>query len=530
MSALNRRNFLKAGAAASLAGAVGMAKALEVKSADEYKWDRTCDVLVIGFGGAGGPAAVAAKEAGADVLVLEKMSVGGGNCTVSSGGFMVPDNPKDGWAYLKKTYEFSQGECDEELLRIFCEEAQTIKEWISKLDPEAKFRVYGHAGWQNLPGADAIKKWSIYGRKGFTGGDLLFQTFRRIAEDVQKTPVLYNTPAKRLVREGNVVVGVIAEHEGKDMAIRAKRGVIIATGGFQCNPELVRKYVTGSKLAFLGSPGNTGDGLLMAQSMGAQLWHMTDVSAPLGIQVPGVKAAFQLSAKVPSFIWVDQDGNRFVNEKGIDGHTQITAVTFYDAVKHRFPRNPCWMIFDDPACKAGPIYGSARSGYALNRENYKWSEDNSEEIKKGVIIKADTIEALAEKLKMPKLVETVKKWNADMKAGADSVFGRRIMKDPKAKVVFEGRDQDLLSAPIRLDGPVYAVPLVPVAYNCQGGPKKDAKCRVLDVYGDPIPHLYICGELGSMWTAVYQGASSNAECMIFGRIAGREAAKADPKA
>ena len=317
MSALNRRNFLKAGAAASLAGAVGMAKALEVKSADEYKWDRTCDVLVIGFGGAGGPAAVAAKEAGADVLVLEKMSVGGGNCTVSSGGFMVPDNPKDGWAYLKKTYEFSQGECDEELLRIFCEEAQTIKEWISKLDPEAKFRVYGHAGWQNLPGADAIKKWSIYGRKGFTGGDLLFQTFRRIAEDVQKTPVLYNTPAKRLVREGNTVVGVIAEHEGKDMAIRAKRGVVIATGGFQCNPELVRKYVTGSKLAFLGSPGNTGDGLLMVQSMGAQLWHMTDVSAPLGIQVPGVKAAFQLSAKVPSFIWVDQDGSRFVNEKGL---------------------------------------------------------------------------------------------------------------------------------------------------------------------------------------------------------------------
>ena len=330
-------------------------------------WDRSCDVLVIGCGGAGGPAAVAAKEAGADVLVLEKMSVGGGNCTVSSGGFMVPDNPKDGWAYLKKTYEFSQGECDEELLRIFCEEAQTIKEWISKLDPEAKFRVYGHAGWQNLPGADAIMKWSIYGRTGFTGGDLLFQTFRRIAEDVQKTPVLYNTPAKRLVREGNTVVGVIADHEGKDMAIRAKRGVVIATGGFQCNPELVRKYGTGSKLAFLGSPGNTGDGLLMVQSMGAQLWHMTDVSAPLGIQVPGVKAAFQLSAKVPSFIWVDQDGSRFVNEKGIDGHTQITAVTFYDAVRHRFPRNPCWMIFDDPACKAGPIYGSARSGYALNR-------------------------------------------------------------------------------------------------------------------------------------------------------------------
>ncbi len=524
MHALNRRSFLKSGVAAAAVGLVATGKAIEIGDADQHSWDRACDVLVIGFGGAGGPAAVSAKEAGADVLVLEKMPVGGGNCTVSSGGFVCVDNVDDGIAYMRKTYELSKGECDEELLRIFCEGSTTIKDWISKLDPEAKFRVYGHAGWQNFPGADSIKKWCIYGRKGFTGGDLLYQTFRRIVEDVQKTPVLYNTRATRLIRQGNTVVGVQAEQNGKQMSIRAKRGVIIATGGFQCNPDLVRKYVTCAKLAYLGSPGNTGDGLLMAQSMGAQLWHMTDVSAPLGIQVPSVQAAFQLSAKAPSYIWVDQDGCRFVNEKGIDGHTQITAVNIYDAVKHRFPRNPCYMIFDEAARKAGPIYGSAVSGYALNREHYKWSPDNSEEIKKGVIIEAPTIEALAERLKMPKLVETVTKWNADMKAGADSLFGRRIMKDPSAKVVFEGRDADLLSAPISLDGSVYAVPLVPVAYNCQGGPKKNAKCQVLDVYGDPIPHLYICGELGSMWTSIYQGASSNAECMIFGRIAGREAA------
>ena len=443
MTNLNRRTFLKTGAASIAAGAagfVGAAKALEIPSAEKYHWDRTCDVLVVGFGGAGGPAAVAAKEAGADVLVLEKMAAGGGNCTVSSGGFVCVDNVDDGMAYMRKTYELSRGECDEELLRIFCEGSLTIKEWISKLDAEAKFRVYGHAGWQNFPGSDAIKKWSIYGRKGYTGGDSLFQTFRRIVEDVQKTPVLYHTRAMRLVREGNTVVGALAVQNGKQLAIRAKRGVVIATGGFQCNPDLVRKYVTGAKLAYLGNPGNTGDGLLMAQSMGAQLWHMTDVSAPLGIEVPGVKAAFQLSAKAPSYIWVDQDGCRFVNEKGIDGHTQITAVNIYDAVKHRYPRNPCYMIFDEAARKSGPIYGSAVSGYALNREHYKWSPDNSEEIKKGVIIQAATIDELADKLGMPKLVETVKKWNADMKAGADTVFGRRIMKDPNAKVVFNDMD------------------------------------------------------------------------------------------
>lgn len=147
MTTLNRRTLLKVGAAAGAAALGGAAKALEIPDADKHHWDRTCDVLVIGFGGAGGPAAVSAKEAVADVLVIEKMSVGGGNCTVSSGGFVCVDNVEDGMAYMKKTYELSKGECDEELLRIFCEGSVSIKDWIAALDPEAKFRVYGHAGW-----------------------------------------------------------------------------------------------------------------------------------------------------------------------------------------------------------------------------------------------------------------------------------------------------------------------------------------------------------------------------------------------
>ena len=522
---VSRRRALASMVAATTLSPTIAAMAMDIKFQKQPRWDKECDVVVIGFGGAGGPAAAAAKEIGADVLVLEKMPVGGGNATVSSGGFMIPDNPQDGYTYLRQTYRFSGDECDEELLKIFCQESQTIKDWIHKLDPEAKFAVYGHAGWQNLPGADAIKKWCIVGRNGLTGGDMLFQTFRHIVEDVQKTPILYNTPAKQLIRDGNKVIGVVAEFQGKDFYIHAKRGVIIASGGFQCNKELIKTYVSGSEIEFLGSPGNTGDGLLLAQTMGAKLWHMTAVSAPLGIKVPGVKASFQLSAKVPSFIWVDQDGNRFVNERGIDGHTQITAVNIFDAVKHRYPRIPCYMIFDEPARKSGPIYGSARSGYALNREKYKWSEDNSAEIEKGVIIRAENLKALAEKLKMPDLEKTVLKWNEDMKNGQDTAFGRRISRDKNAKVVFQGRDVDLLSAPLSLDGPVYAVPLVPVAYNCQGGPKKNAKCQVLDALNQPIPNLYICGELGSMWTSVYQGASSNSKCMIFGRIAGHQAGK-----
>ena len=124
---LTRRSLLTGAATLAASAPIVAANAMSIARLNEVKWTRTCDVLVIGFGGSGGPAAAAAKEAGANVLVLEKMPVGGGNATVSSGGFMVPDNPEDGYTYLRQTYQFSGDECDEELLRIFCKESQSIK-------------------------------------------------------------------------------------------------------------------------------------------------------------------------------------------------------------------------------------------------------------------------------------------------------------------------------------------------------------------------------------------------------------------
>ena len=100
-------------------------------------------------------------------------------------------------------------------------------------------------------------------------------------------------------------------------------------------------------------------------------------------------------------IWVDQDGKRFVNEKGLDNHTCLYAVNQMDPIRHRYPRIPCYLIMDEKARKAGPICGGATSGYALNRENYKWSKDNSAEIESGVLIKADSLKELAKKINVP---------------------------------------------------------------------------------------------------------------------------------
>lgn len=505
----SRRSFLKGAAIAAAAAPVGMAQALTVKDEAEVKWDREADIVILGYGNAGTNAAIEAVDGGATAIILEKMNEGGGNVSVSAGGFVVPKNVDDYYIYLKTLYELSRSEWDEEILRVFCKESAGLTEYFQKLAPEAKIGPYGHAGYQNLPGADSVDKMSLRGVPGKKGGDRLFGVLTRAVE-ARKVPVLFNTPGRRLVTKAGEILGVEAVKDGKPFFVRSNKAVIIATGGFQCNPDLMQKYIYGNPMSYLGSPGHTGDGLLMAQSMGAGLWHMNSVSAPLGVNVPGVKAGIALVTRQPAFIWVDQDGKRFVNEKKLDYHCSWMAVNVFDAIRHRYPRIPCWMIMDETYIKAGPIASAGASGYAINREGYQWSKDNSKEIASGVIIKADTLAELAQKLGMedPKVLEaTVARWNKDLKEqGYDTEYGRTLTADPNQKAIFVGRDVKAWSAPLAETGPYYAMKLVPVMYHTMGGPKHSVKGECLDVYGKVIPRLYVVGEAASIWGLTYQGA------------------------
>ncbi len=529
---LSRRRALASAAAAAFTAAASPAHALSVDEASQIKWDQTADVVVLGYGNAGTNAAIAAHDAGASVVILEKMAEGGGNVAVSSGGFVVPLDREAYYTYLKSLYELSLSQWDPELLRVFCDESMKLADYVKSLDAKAKPIVYGHAGYQNLPGAESVQKISIHGVPGKKGGDRLFGVFARAVQS-RGIPVLLETPARRLVLEKGVVAGVEALRGGKPYFVRASKAVIIATGGFQCSPQLMQTYIFGQPMSYLGSPGHTGDGLLMAQSVGAQLWHMNAVSAPLGIQVPGVQAGIALITRQPSFIWVDQYGKRFCDEKGLDYHCSWMAVNRFDATQHKYPAIPCYMIMDQRYIDAGPVVSSGGSGYAINREHYVWSKDNSAEIKSGVIIKAETLKELADKIKVPAktLAATVKRWNTDLtKEGVDTEFGRRISADPNQKSVFVGRDVKAWSAPISETGPYYALRLVPVLYHTMGGPRRSVKSECLDTQGRPIPRLYVAGELGSLWGLTYQGACANSDAMIFGRIAGREAAGLSPRA
>lgn len=528
MTQTSRRNLLTGAAAVLAAAPVGMATAMTVKDENNVKWDRETDIIVLGYGNAGTNAAIAAADAGAKVLILEKMGIGGGNVSVSAGGFVVPKNRDDYFKFLKSLYDLSRSEWDEELLNVFCDESLKLADYIKSLDPEAKVAVYGHAGYQQLPGADSVDKYSPRGVPGAKGGDRLFGIFERAVQK-RNIPVLFNTPGRRLIRKGNEVIGVEALAEGKPLLIHARKAVIICTGGFQCNPDLMKRYIYGNPMSYLGSPGHTGDGLLMAQSMGCDLWHMNSVSAPLGVCVPGIQAGMAMVNRQPAFIWVDQDGRRFVNEKKLDYHCSWMAVNQFDAINHRYPRIPCYQIMDESYIKAGPLISGGASGYAINREKYVWSKDNRKEIESGVIVKADTLEELAKKLGIPDpavLAETVKRWNHDLtKVGYDTEFGRTLTADPNMKAVFVGRDVKSWSVPLADKGPYYAVKLVPVLYHTMGGPRRSVRSECLDPYNKPIPRLYVAGELGSLWGLTYQGACANSDAIIFGRIAGREAAK-----
>jgi succinate dehydrogenase/fumarate reductase flavoprotein subunit len=160
----------------------------------------------------------------------------------------------------------------------------------------------------------------------------------------------------------------------------------------------------------------------------------------------------------------------------------------------------------------GPICW-ATCGYSLVREGYKWSLDNSEEIEKGWIVEAKTISELAKLISMDEsnLAETVATYNDHCKNGKDADFGR---------------SKECLKA---IEGPpYYSARLFPSLVNTQGGPRKDKEAKVLDLDGNPISRLYAVGEFGSIWGFQYQTSTNYSECLVFGRIAGKNAALSSP--
>lgn len=374
------------------------------------------------------------------------------------------------------------------------------------------------------------------------GGAALYESIARLAETVG-AKIEYSTPALRLVQDPitRAVLGVIAaDPSGSEIAVKARRATILATGGFEFNEEMRRQYLTHCPVLFLGSPNLTGDGIAMAQAAGAKLWHMNSAAGPLywGLEVEKGRvyvthdfmkmAGFGHNAPVykdaGSLILVNKQGRRFHNETTETGdvhHGYSNRGEWFamNAEVPEFVNVPAYVVFDEKARAAGAVMTT------LNSRTPPWSEDNLAELERGWIIRADTIDELARKLEIPELpgvaragrvpaaqlAATVARWNADCAAGTDSAQGRDIFLTP-------------------LDtGPYYAVgPLYPTFVNTHGGPKHDADQRVLNHGDTPIPRLYAVGECGSMWGPYYNSMGDIAEFIISGRNAARNAVEEVP--
>ena len=494
---------------------------------ENITWDMDYDVVVAGYGYAGAMSAMYASDAGARTVIFEKMRHYGGNSILSGGACMVADDAEEAMKYLRRT---NLNTTDDEVLQAFAQGMTELEDLLNELAAVVGYKAredWGGGDPYPFPGAQTLHRTLVGRPEGYasfpwtTGVKAGGTLFRVLVEHVERRPidVHMETPIRDLIISGDgVILGVVAEREGKQFNVRANRSVVLCTGGFEHNRRLLDHYLEIQGVVSMSPLGNTGDGILMAQKAGAALWHMWHLHGGYGFVFPDIPVAlrnsyggFRNPNKQMPWIVVDKLGHRYMNEyQPMPQDTPIRAMEFYDPDLLDYPRIPSHIIFDEEGRKLGPI-----GNPTFNDEDIQldWSEDNLKEVEEGRIQRFDTIETIAEHLNIDVgvLQRTVARWNELCRLGEDEDFVR-----PPGTMV-----------PIETP-PFFTIPTWPVISNTQGGPVHNAKQQMLDPYGNPIPRLYKAGEMGSIFGHLYMLAGNNSECIIGGKIAGANAAAEAP--
>jgi succinate dehydrogenase/fumarate reductase flavoprotein subunit len=485
---------------------------------EPHDWDVETDVVVVGFGAAGMAAAVTAHEAGARVVILEKAPEGqeGGNTRVAGQGYLNTSSVEAGAAYL--TALCGPYTVPEAMVRVWAEEMCRNNDWLASLGGDPQEHQHPPVGieFPELPGSDCVHKFHDGPVYGYS---LTWKLFERLVKE-RPIQVLYETPGRELIQNPvtREIIGIRAQSGDRSLRVKARRAVVLTCGGFENNQEMIRNYLPGVPYCYTsGSPYNEGDGITMAMSVGADLWHMNNYAGPsMALKVPEVRTSFSMQALHYSkeiaggAIVVGPDARRFTDEKYKTRHGKVPVNGRWLPLS-----TPCpmFMIFDHTHYSAGPLYDKTPShGWTQIIERYPWSDDNSAELAKGWIRTADTLADLARiaGLDAATLMETVGRWNQSCETGRDEQFGRTLMLTPVAK------------------GPFYAIELSPSMLNTQGGPRRNEHAQIVRPDGSPIARLYSAGELGSIYSYLYQGTGNIGECLAFGRISGRNAAAEAP--
>lgn len=495
----------------------------EVPFEATIEWDAEYDVVVSGFGGAGAVSAITAADAGAKVLLLEKAPEGeaGGNTRYAAQILLTPIDREGAITYFKAMRGGYDNQGDD-VIELIVDGSMAIPDWLVSMGADGdNFLHYPLIEYPDLPGADSISTTEI--DKEFWTSKFWGLLFGNVSNRAENIDVWYDAPAVRLIQDPatKIIHGVTVEQNGQTLNVRAKNGVVMAVGGFENNEEMIESYTQMPECYSKGARYNTGDGIKMAIDVGADLWHMSTLSGPdINFVNPETGVApgynFNTSEGLNMFtgfargscIVVSGDGTRFINELESPSHGHVYNHGTW--VSQQIPNNS-WMVYDST---------NTRSVYL------SFSEGNQEEIEKGWIIKADTLEELAEKMGIPAdtFVATVEEYNGYCAQGYDPDFGEPVDNAEKEEVRITAVSANAeYLVPVEV-GPFYAMPLKPTFTNTQGGAKRNVECEVIDVWGNPIPHLYSAGEFGSFYCDIYNGGGNLAECVFSGRIAGANAA------
>ena len=476
-------------------------------------WDVEADVVVVGFGAAGIAAAVTVHDLGAKVVMLEKAPEGqeGGNTRVAGQGYLNTSSVESAIAYL--TALCGPYSVPAPMVKVWAEEMCRNNEWLRSLGGDPQEHQHPPVGieFPDLPGSDCVHKFHDGPTYGYSYTWKLFESLVK----QRPIPIHYQTPAQKLIQHDTTkqILGVQARQGDRSIAVKARKAVILTCGGFENNQQMIRDYLPGVPYCYTsGSPYNEGDGISMAMSVGADLWHMNNYAGPsMALKVPDVRTTFSMQAlhyskETPGgMIVVGPDGRRFTDEKYKTRHGKIPVNGRWLPLS-----TPCpmFLIVDHTLFSGGPLYDKHPShGWTQIIERYEWSEDNSAELAKGWIRTAPTVPELASLIGLDPatLQDTVARWNRYAEAKHDPDFGRRLMMAPIGR------------------RPFYAVELSPSMLNTQGGPRRNERAQIVRPDGTPIPRLYSAGELGSIYSYLYQGTGNIGECLAFGRVAGRNA-------
>lgn len=461
-------------------------------SKEEREAEYSADVIVLGGGGAGLTAAIEAAQNGASVILVEKMPMVGGNTLISGGEMAAPGN----WLQEKESIEDSKeqfyqdilkggdNENDPELVRVLADNATTDAEWLRD-EIGVTFEDYmlffgGHSVKRSLVPKDA-------------SGVELIEKLSKKAEEVGVITHL-NTAATELVQEDGKVVAVKANFDGKEITYKAANGVILATGGFGSNLDMRVKYneEMNEKILSTNSVGSTGDGITMAEKLGAQLEDMEYIQTyPTCDPETGTLLYVGDVRLEGRSILVNKEGKRFVEE--LERRDVISKATVAQT------DNVSYMFWDEASMEASKV-------------NVKHKKEYDNLIERGILVKADTIEEAAAHfgIDAEELKKTVEKYNEYAANGKDLEFNKR-----GELVAFT-------------EGPYYIMKSRPAIHHTMGGVKINTNAEVINTTGEIIKGLYAAGEVtGDIHGTNRLGSDAIADITVFGRVAGRNAAKAE---